>query len=65
MNVKWSKETPTQPGWYWYRISKGSYPIIERYDMAAHGLALWENGRILPISPGEWAGPIPEPEEGA
>ncbi|MFN3075976.1 MAG: hypothetical protein ABT940_03660 [Alphaproteobacteria bacterium] len=59
----WSKDKPTVAGWYWFRIAPGHMAIIERYDMSASGLVMWNNGRIFPILDGEWAGPLPLPRE--
>ena len=69
--MKWTSETPTEPGWYWTRRTgreqtecivetTGPYCRVwprpeDRWGMPAADLA---EGR-------EWAGPIPEPKEEA
>lgn len=66
----WSKETPTQLGWYWWRRSKFNnkrpLQIIEDSELTGQLMTKrWV--AILDRDPltmsGEWAGPIPEPEE--
>lgn len=71
MNLKWRRELPTKPGWYWIRQT---YPVgsMARIEM---GVAEVRNigGELavgnttfrswLATKQFEWAGPIPEPEE--
>lgn len=56
----WTHETPTTPGWYWWRPAPGHYPIIERYDMSADGLVMYSHNMTIkhPLAPGEWQGPL-------
>ena len=61
---EWSKTPPTKAGWYWWRPAPGHEAIMERYDMTANGLGMWDQyGAIHQLAPGQWAGPVPEPEE--
>lgn len=55
--LRWTKETPTEPGWYWNR--REGHPeemTISWYSETRLG-NLYTDGKDL------WAGPIPEPEE--
>lgn len=64
--MTWTKEQPTQAGWYWYRrpISRhskwGKLPAVVEVtpDLLACG---WCHVANLDW---QWAGPIPEPEDG-
>lgn len=51
--LKWTNEKPTQEGWYWHHIPPAFGTVIEYYDPE-----ISDSETI-----GEWAGPIPEPEE--
>lgn len=50
--MRWSKEPPTKPGWYWHLQPPHFGMVIEFFDPD-------ENTSTT----GQWAGPIPEPEE--
>jgi hypothetical protein len=63
VNLTWSTETPTEPGFYWHRYpgKRGDVFKVER----DHGCLI-----VLPYGydtreweGSEWAGPIPEPGE--
>ena len=66
--MTWTPNKPTQPGWYWYRF-KGNSSWLEVREILEGGF--WstedESGCTEYINVnelhGEWAGPIPEPEE--
>ncbi len=66
MPMKWTTTTPTVPGWHWWRASDehGAWP----HKIAQINGVLYittfgtDHKRELYIG-GEWAGPIPEPEE--
>ncbi len=61
--MKWTTEKPTTPGWYWY---KGAGYSTTLYVYTANGgLFVEDHDYTGPVQgyPGEWAGPIPEPEE--
>lgn len=63
--MTYTNEKPTTPGWYWYRESpKHDASIIEIYDFMA-GLEYQRDGYAVGVyqSHGQFAGPIPEPEE--
>ena len=68
MSLTWSRERPSEPGWYWVRgyyeatvfTSEGRsttkrerLQYVEHYPNQNFG-AMWEQ---------EYAGPIPEPQE--
>lgn len=52
--LRWTKELPKKPGWYWLRCFEQSASIIN----VACDLTEYEAKPYI-----EWAGPIPEPEE--
>ena len=52
--LRWSRITPTKHGVYWYRGDRSKKSIIAILDS--------DNGNQFYLH-GEWAGPIPEPEE--
>lgn len=61
--MKYTKEIPTKPGWYWVRGPgyKGIHLLLEYYDTLVFnvmGERYNTNDRRF-----EYAGPIPEPEE--
>lgn len=60
--MKWSKEKPKKTGWYWYRDSVIETPFIGKLQGSCisfpHGMYIYVDD-----APGEFAGPIPEPEE--
>lgn len=61
--LAWTTEPPTVPGWYWWRWHKGAenMPLEVR-----EGLIVEYPRRILRAVAdigGQWAGPIPGPEE--
>lgn len=52
--LRWTKETPKEPGWYWIRDYGKRIHIVDMgCDMTEYE----------PQPYREWAGPIPEPEE--
>lgn len=69
-NLTWTTEKPTQPGWYWWRVTKD-----DRERRIVH---VWFSDRIDPTMPRlivdgvgdrydladcQWAGPLLPPEE--
>lgn len=76
--LRWSKEPPKEPGWYWYRntnkldvhivcISYEWDEYMVDFELAARFVLEtpynWHNPHPVVLMDGEWAGPIPEPEE--
>ena len=50
MNLAWTTEPPTEPGWYWVKWRQTSnHPAEVAWTMLLH--------------PSHFAGPIPEPQE--
>lgn len=72
--LKWTKEKPTEPGWYWWRFEKNIVPHMV-YVVHESTMRPVQTDRMLILYPnskkeldvetrgGEWAGPIPEPED--
>lgn len=58
--LRWTRERPTKEGWYWYKHDDGQRIIGRLF----HGGLHFPGGNFnsLKDMPGEWAGPIPEPE---
>lgn len=62
----WTTEPPAVPGWYWWRSVIGDHPYMMEIVRDSSGeLRLEEtSGGRYALSPhGEWAGPIPTPQE--
>lgn len=53
LQLTWTSERPTVPGWYWVRSERGTF--VRQYYGASDFFAPWD----------EFAGPIPEPAESA
>lgn len=63
-NLKWTMVKPSASGWYWYRGEIGeAEPLIVEVDET--GMFQWPDGGFQEVSlaKGEWAGPIPLPED--
>jgi len=61
--MKWTKERPTEPGWYWCKGGKKINPIcILNLKIRSDGM-LTCLGFEIKWDDCLWAGPIPEPEE--
>lgn len=69
--MKWTSETPTKEGWYWYRWLNGNVRMVRlRKGWIGHLWALLDYADLYGTEPscvdfanGLWSGPIPEPEE--
>ena len=68
--MTWTREQPTQPGWYWWRAKGQSQPLIARvFETNEGGLMVqFDNGHIEYVrrlvaeaKDLEWAGPLVEP----
>jgi len=67
--MKWTKEPPTKPGWYWVKGKYDRWPIeISRNrngDLSVncnegdYSIPEYKSMRRIEL----WSGPIPEPEE--
>jgi len=56
---RWTRSTPTEPGFYWWRRSVGYHKVLKVYDRA--GLCVANGDDDLPIAEiygGEWQGPL-------
>ena len=76
--MKWTKDLPDRPGWYWFRSERwalgdkrdptraGAPRVVQIFEVCGDSF-YFGDGR-LPAAienwPGEWAGPVPEPEGG-
>lgn len=65
----WTKEKPTNPGWYWAIEEDGS-KIVVCYHNSDKGIGFEDDehcyggGWITPdLHAVEWAGPIPKPKD--
>ena len=45
--TEWTKEPPTEPGWYWWRDSIAQEIIHLRWDSNSDDLGYWEPGTML------------------
>jgi hypothetical protein len=71
--VKWTRERPTAPGWYWIRCPMGPTERgewrTELVEVRAYPgelvvfVSTWITGRPLGEFAGEWAGPLLPPGE--
>lgn len=68
--MKWTKQAPTEPGWWWVRYMDGQRKEVvaiaqteRRYESLNWRLmsGVWQPMTFRKIS--EWAGPIEPPEE--
>lgn len=72
--MKWSKNLPTAPGWYWYRnINDGGQmpwargSVVVEVHEESRGLLAWvhhmdyDDELNAENFPGEWAGPLEPP----
>jgi len=70
MSLVWTKEPPTEPGWYWTGVrhkGKLSQEIVE-VALVQFGLGYWshitDDWEMVQRPVGYfWAGPIPQPTE--
>jgi hypothetical protein len=65
--LKWTKTTPTEDGWYWYRDAE-TEKVLHVFDAWGNGVMKawdWKDGRHMLGSiadyEGEWYGPITAP----
>ena len=60
--MTWSSENPSKPGWYWWR-DKGMFPRIRLIQKDRDSRLFTDTNVYAKFEKGQWAGPIPEPEE--
>lgn len=60
----WTRERPTEPGWYWWRTTSHER-IVQVTQMPSGSFWFFVPDVSLSVesSVGQWAGPIPHPEE--
>ena len=69
IDMHWTKQAPTQPGWYWLRTVKAGHEMTEivRINIDADSIPKSQWAGIFGSWPigieveSYWAGPIPEP----
>ena len=66
--MRWTKELPTEPGWYWLRYSTDDRApwIVHVRKIGMGTIEMYCVGHEEPHSIGrgcQWAGPIEKPEE--
>lgn len=68
--MKWSKSPPTEPGLYWWRTPEDSeiFGVDAVWIQQRFGTLICNSfdGNpcdISELTDGDWAGPIPQPEE--
>lgn len=66
----WTTKTPTEPGWYWYRLNEKDNISMTYVDVYGTVITYYPNlcpdgwsQQNLKNIHGQWAGPIPEPQE--
>jgi hypothetical protein len=59
----WSADTPTRPGWYWFRDEPGDEPDVVEVFVVDARLRVFDGAEVVDAAEwgGEWAGPIPPP----
>lgn len=66
--LRWTREKPTEQGWYWWRSSscEEGMPIEVKALSLGRLIALLpnENKLLDGLTDGDWAGPLAPPEEG-
>ena len=64
--MKWTKELPEKPGFYWVKVGTGKHIVQLGESRHISGLAVRLEGYIMLPMPlfvvDAWAGPITEPE---
>lgn len=64
--MKWTKELPNEPGWYFWRMPKLDleqvYYVTKCKNGFYFGACKWsQSSKVKPDPHVLWAGPIPEP----
>jgi hypothetical protein len=66
--LRWSSTPPTEPGWYWYKPPyETSSAVIWKLEMLNECLGWRDDDNkfysMKKLDKGQWAGPIPLPQE--
>jgi hypothetical protein len=61
--MTWTTNLPKEPGWYWWRSSRQEPAPVKLFQMSNGDLYSKAGLRVHEFSLGQWAGPIPLPEE--
>jgi hypothetical protein len=61
--LTWTTETPTVPGWYWWRNNTGYEAVVNVVRMPAGQLYFYvpDVSKSVESANGEWAGPLEPP----
>jgi hypothetical protein len=64
LTLQWTKDLPTEPGYYWDRLPSLRGATLSRVYQNNHGTLMLEGHGELELYRGrEWVGPILQPEE--
>jgi hypothetical protein len=59
---EWTKEPPTEPGWYWWRKYPESFAEPSTMNIAGHAYFRGDTEVRIRQGEGEWySDPLPEP----
>ena len=60
LQLHWTSEKPTVPGWYWRRYNSSGVLIVEIVKIVSSGskLVVRDFGGVIDFLLGEWAGPL-------
>lgn len=58
--MKWTDQTPTEPGWRWWRPSEGSHHLLVYVTSELKAGYPFCEHRLVKELGGQWAGPSDE-----
>ena len=61
MNLAWTTEKSTNPGWYWWRHNRHVEPDILKVDVLGDKLVIYKDEDVLETPLGDWAGSLKPP----
>ncbi len=65
--LTWTSKRPDKAGWYWFRdAEENSAVVVQIHELGKDSPLFVESYGWLTddVMNGEWAGPLPEPQEG-
>lgn len=62
--MKWTKDTPTQEGWYWWKREPENNPSVRHVWGDPEDLMVWSRVDGGNAAGGYWYGPIEAPGRG-